>query len=134
MATVVSNQQQMGGGGGQMQQQTVVVNTGGNQGNKAYTQNIRMWSSGLFGCFEDCGSCLYAYFCFMLFLCTLASKLSESCCVPLFLQGGLMAMRTKTRLLYGITGSICDDWCCTTYCPQLAACQMDRELRICGAF
>lgn len=34
--------------------------------------------------------------------CTVASKLDESCCVPFFIQGGTIAMRTKLRTQYGI--------------------------------
>lgn len=51
---------------------------------------------------------VFAYFCFPCYLCSLAGRLNESCCVPLFLQGGLMAMRTKFRTMYGISVSIID--------------------------
>ena len=90
----------------QQQTTTVIVAAGavqhGGSSTQAAPQNVRPFSSGLFGCFEDCGGCLYAHFMFPCYLCTLAGKLNESCCVPLFLQGGLMAMRTKVRTMWGI--------------------------------
>ena len=44
----------------------------------------------------------YGYFCLPCLACGVARRLDESCCVPLFLQGGIMATRTKLRTLYGI--------------------------------
>ncbi|KAK2163899.1 hypothetical protein LSH36_72g01003 [Paralvinella palmiformis] len=67
-------------------------------------------------------------FCLCCLSCSVASRLGENCCVPLCLQGGTMALRTKLRTQHGIQGSICKDWCATTFCGALAICQMDREL------
>lgn len=111
-----------------MNQQTTVVlqqpQTGGlNLGPK---QN---WTTGLCGCFEDCGTCCIGYFCPLFLGCQAATTLDESCCVPCCLYGGTIAMRTKLRTLYNIQGSICCDWCVMTHCGQLALCQMVREMR-----
>ena len=89
-----------------MQQHTTVVVQGaiqhGGSTTQAAPQNVRPFSTGICGCFEDCGGCIFAYFLFPCYLCSLAGRMSESCCVPVFLQGGLMAMRTKLRVMYGI--------------------------------
>ncbi|ELU15851.1 hypothetical protein CAPTEDRAFT_118646 [Capitella teleta] len=120
-------------GGQQQQQQVVVVNQPAAQASSTgQPQNIRSWSTSLCGCCEDIGGCIYGYFCMCCLMCTVASQLGENCCVPIFLQGGTMAMRTKLRTQYGITGSICDDWCMTTCCGALAMCQMHRELKNLG--
>ena len=115
------------------QQQVVVINQqpgaiqqGGQQ------QNIRDWSTGLCGCCEDIGGCCYGYFCMACLMCTVAQMMDESCCVPHFLQGGVMAMRTKLRTQYGIKGSICTDCIVTTICGPLSVCQMQRELKNLG--
>ncbi|XP_013380481.1 placenta-specific gene 8 protein-like [Lingula anatina] len=96
-------------------------------------QNVRPWSSGLCGCFEDCGSCICAMFCLPCMLCQLASRLNETCCVPYcYGQMGVAAMRVKLRTMYGIQGSICGDICATCWCGPCVACQMSRELDAVG--
>ncbi|XP_013380485.1 placenta-specific gene 8 protein-like isoform X2 [Lingula anatina] len=96
-------------------------------------QNVRPWSSGLCGCFEDCGSCIWATFCIMSLLCTLAARLRETCCIPYFYgQMGVAMLRLKLRTMYGIQGSICGDICATTWCLPCVACQMSRELDTLG--
>ena len=47
-----------------------------------------------------CGLC-----CFCCLLCRVSGKMNESCCVSLFLPGGLVALRTKLRTEFGI--SVC---------------------------
>jgi Cys-rich protein (TIGR01571 family) len=96
-------------------------------------QNVRDWSTGVCGCFEDMGGCCMAWFLPGLFNCQLATRLDESCFVGCCLQQmGLVAMRTKLRTLYGIQGSICDDFLCVQYCTLCTMCQMDREMKRCG--
>ncbi|ELU11432.1 hypothetical protein CAPTEDRAFT_152708 [Capitella teleta] len=119
--------------GAQQQQQVVVVNQPTSSRETGQPQNIRDWTTGICGCFEDCGGCLYGYFCMPCLLCTVAGQLSENCCVPICLgRMGIVAMRTKLRTQYGITGSICDDCCIVTCCDALAVCQMHRELKHLG--
>lgn len=126
----------------QQQQQVVIIN---NQpvNNRGQPQNIREWSSGVCGCFEDCNSCCYAYWCHQCFLCTLATKMNEcycgphccgttaltACtCAPAAPNVFLIAMRSKLRGQLGIRGSICEDICCLWCCEFCAVTQMYREL------
>jgi len=109
----------------QQQQQVVVVQQPGKT-----TQPLREWSTGMCGCFEDCCSCIYAFFCFPCFTCTLASEMNECalgpfCCGRMF----LIPMRTKVRTLYNIQGSICKDICAMTFCDFCVTLQMHRELK-----
>merc|ERR1711894_355762 len=41
---------------------------------------------------------------------------------------GLLAMRTKLRTLYGISGSICNDAMASYCCMPCMVCQMDQEM------
>ena len=54
---------------------------------------------------------MYAYFLFPCFLCTVASKMKESCCVAMlgwsYGEIGIMMMRTKMRVAFGIQVSQC---------------------------
>ncbi|XP_063711302.1 placenta-specific gene 8 protein-like [Symsagittifera roscoffensis] len=88
----------------------------------------RSWKSGLFGCFDDCGNCLLTWFCGPCMLCSAASRMGESMCIVCFTPHPLSAMRTKTRMMYGIHGSLCDDCCVATFCYPCAQCQMQHQL------
>jgi len=115
-----------GGGGQQQQQQVVIIGQPGEQKSK----RAREWSTGVCGCFEDCSSCVYAFFCFPCFTCTLASEMNECPLGPYcFGRLFLMAMRTKVRTLYNIHGSILKDICCMLWCDFCVTLQMHRELK-----
>lgn len=117
----------------QQQQQVVVINQPGSQKDQGQPQNIREWSTGLCGCFEDCCSCMYAYFCFPCFMCTLAGSMNECACGPFcFDRVFTTAMRTKVRTMYGIRGSILNDCCCILCCQFCSVLQMHRELKNMG--
>jgi len=114
---------------------TVVVVTGGGQGNyRAAPQNQREWTTGLCDCCADMKTCLCGYFCLPCLACSVASRLGENgCCVGCCLAPVTwMAMRTKLRTMYGINGSICNDYCAVECCATCAMCQMDRELNNVG--
>ncbi|XP_033739644.1 placenta-specific gene 8 protein-like [Pecten maximus] len=88
----------------------------------------RDWSSGLCGCFSDCGSCLMTCLCLPCMECRNASRLGEFCCLPYCCPGATIAMRARLRTLGGIQGSICKDVCALACCPMCSVCQMSREL------
>ncbi|CAH1253461.1 PLAC8 [Branchiostoma lanceolatum] len=89
----------------------------------------RQWSSGLCACCDDMGSCLAGTFCFSCFLCHLANKMGESCCLPVCsLHPAMVGMRTKIRIQNNISGDINNDIWTTCCCPMCAACQMSREV------
>jgi Cys-rich protein (TIGR01571 family) len=96
----------------------------------AAPQNIRDWSTGLCGCFEDCGICVFAFLCWPCYECMMASELNESACGP-YLCGSLFltGLRSKVRTMYGIRGSVMDDACCILCCPICAVTQMHREVK-----
>jgi Cys-rich protein (TIGR01571 family) len=113
----------------QQQQQTVVIVNQPNSAKACQPQNVREWSTGLCGCFEGCGSCVYAFFCYPCFMCTLASRMNECMCGPFFCDKVfVIAMRTKLRSMHGISGSILNDCFTVTCCEFCATQQMYREL------
>jgi Cys-rich protein (TIGR01571 family) len=114
----------------QQQQTTVIINQPQATGiQKGQPQNVRRWTTELFGCFEDCGGCLYCYFCYPCFMCSLAGKMDECCCGPCCCPGLFTSsMRTKVRAQYGITGSIFEDVMCIAFCEPCAMHQIHRQL------
>eukprot|EP00918_Siedleckia_nematoides_P007685 GHVU01016673.1.p1 GENE.GHVU01016673.1~~GHVU01016673.1.p1 ORF type:complete len:121 (-),score=4.20 GHVU01016673.1:712-1074(-) len=91
-------------------------------------QNQRHFSTGLFDC-SDIGTCVYGYFCHWCHMCSVAERLEEHCCTTLHVSSRV-ALRTKLRTMYGITGTVCDDCMMMTCCGPFAVCQMDRELKM----
>ncbi|XP_006823001.1 placenta-specific gene 8 protein-like [Saccoglossus kowalevskii] len=87
------------------------------------------WSTGLFGCFEDCESCMAAFCCFGIYRCFLANKLGESfmypCCACF--PTDLMVLRMKVRTMNRINGSALEDCCVSSYCSACVAAQLSRE-------
>ncbi|MBN3300490.1 CNFN protein, partial [Amia calva] len=61
--------------------------------------------------------------------CKVAQDQDESCCLP-FLPGALIALRTRIRDMYGIGGSVCDDWVVMSCCSLCGICQMAREQKM----
>ncbi|XP_033739639.1 placenta-specific gene 8 protein-like isoform X1 [Pecten maximus] len=119
-------------------QQTVIVTTQP-QPQMITERNIlgpvhghRDWSTGLCGCFSDCGSCLMTFCCMPCMECRNASRLGECCCLPYCCVGSNVAMRARLRTLGGIQGSICNDICVLACCQMCAVCQMSRELDYMG--
>ncbi|XP_006822994.1 placenta-specific gene 8 protein-like [Saccoglossus kowalevskii] len=91
--------------------------------------NGRWWTTSLFGCFEDIGSCLAACFCLPCYRCYLSNKIGESCCLPLCIcpPNDLVTMRMKLRTMKNIPGGAITDCCVSCWCPACAAAQMSRE-------
>ncbi|KAL3874898.1 hypothetical protein ACJMK2_037852 [Sinanodonta woodiana] len=92
----------------------------------------RDWTTGLFGCFEDCGSLLKTCCCLQCTVMELSSRLGDCACMPCFVPEALLAMRTRTRTLGDIHGSICNDCMVMSCFLTCAVCQMDRELHAMG--
>ncbi|KAL5005597.1 hypothetical protein ScPMuIL_016755 [Solemya velum] len=95
-------------------------------------QGHRDWTTGLFGCFSDCGSCLCTWCCLPCMLCTLSTRLGDCMCMPYCVPGSSIAMRTRVRTLGGIQGSVCSDCVATTICGACVICQMSREMDAMG--
>ncbi|KAL3882244.1 hypothetical protein ACJMK2_028606 [Sinanodonta woodiana] len=92
----------------------------------------REWSTGLFDCFSDCGTCLMGYFCLPCTMCTIASKQGDCACMPFCVPGAMVALRARIRTLGGIRGSICNDCLVMSFCGGCAVCQLHRELNNMG--
>ncbi|KAL3881601.1 hypothetical protein ACJMK2_028019 [Sinanodonta woodiana] len=92
----------------------------------------RDWTTGLFGCFEDCGSLIKACCCLQCMVYELSSRLGDCACMPCYVTGAIIAMRTRTRTLGDIHGSIFTDFLATYCCYSCSVCQMDRELKAMG--
>lgn len=97
----------------------------------------RHWNEKLFGCFDDCGSCLIACLvpCGIPFLhiSAVSKATGEGCCSPycmIFCLGmiGYAINRGKIRMKLDIEGSCISDCCTWVYCPLCAATQEYREV------
>lgn len=97
-------------------------------------QKLRPWSSGLCGCFEDCGICFAGFCCGEHLLCGISSRMGEGFCLPYLcaMNMVLAGLRIKLRTQENIQGSILDDYLCSTCCTSLVLCQMARELNHIG--
>uniref|UniRef100_A0A672NNP3 Plac8 onzin related protein 2 n=1 Tax=Sinocyclocheilus grahami TaxID=75366 RepID=A0A672NNP3_SINGR len=65
------------------------------------------WSTGIFGCFDDCSVCCFAIWCPFCFICSTASDFGEFCCLPMIDNCACtppvsMALRASVRNRYGI--------------------------------
>ncbi|XP_070571786.1 placenta-specific gene 8 protein-like [Ptychodera flava] len=92
--------------------------------------HVGAWTTGLCGCFEDCGSCLASFYCHNCYRCYLANKLEESCCYPICVPGAatdLMVLRMKVRMINNIPGNAMNDCCAACCCPYCVAAQLSRE-------
>ncbi|XP_028406690.1 cornifelin homolog A-like [Dendronephthya gigantea] len=105
---------------------TVVIQQ---QPQQVVIQGPRAWSTGICSCFDDCGDCLFGFFCPCIHECNLSSAAGECCCVARCCP---IALRTKIRTKHNIAGSIMDDCCTVLCCGPCATCQMSRELKIHG--
>ncbi|XP_006813856.1 placenta-specific gene 8 protein-like [Saccoglossus kowalevskii] len=87
------------------------------------------WSTGLFGCFGDLGSCLAATFCLPCYRCYLADKVGENMCMPCCVcpPNDLIVLRMKIRTMNNIQGGAISDCCASYWCPCCAATQISRE-------
>jgi len=88
----------------------------------------REWHAKLCGCTDDKANCFGTIFCSLCCSGVIAQRVGEHCCLPFFVPGGMVALRTKIRLMLGIRGSICNDWVLTMFCGPCVLCQMKREL------
>ncbi|RUS85984.1 hypothetical protein EGW08_006254 [Elysia chlorotica] len=88
----------------------------------------RDWNSGLFSCLNDVFGCTFSLLCFPLTMMRLSNRLNECACVPCCVPGGMIALRTKLRVMGGIKGSVAQDCMATHFCCWCVACQMTREM------
>ncbi|XP_041354323.1 cornifelin homolog B-like [Gigantopelta aegis] len=112
----------------QPQQHTTVIINQPMRMNPMQPHPLRDWSTGLFGCFEDVGDCLFAWFCPLYYCCVLSSKQGDSCWGPCCVPTWPTVFRSHIRGVHSIQGSICNDCMVTNCCGPLALCQMSREL------
>lgn len=97
-------------------------------------QQPRPWSSGLCGCFEDCGICFAGFCCGSHLLCGISTRMGEGYCLPCLCatEMVLAGLRIKLRTQENIQGSIFDDYLCSSCCTSLVLCQLARELNHIG--
>ncbi|XP_025091189.1 placenta-specific gene 8 protein-like [Pomacea canaliculata] len=105
---------------------TVVVNQAAAPAHKP----LRSWTTGLCGCFEDCGVCCCVTFCRPCAEMSLAMDMGENCCIPYLVPGWLVTLRTKIRTQHNIHGSVLDDCCLVYFCYECALCQTMREVKL----
>lgn len=101
---------------------TVVVN-------QMQQRQVRNWTQGTCGCFDDCGTCVCVTFCIYCAACQMAQDMGEFVCMAFCVPNWLTAARTKVRTQLGIPGSICDDCCMASFCGACTMCQVWREVK-----
>ncbi|XP_063710410.1 cornifelin-like [Symsagittifera roscoffensis] len=87
------------------------------------------WKTGLLGgCCESPSLCLGVYCCPLCCLCKASGDLGESVFVPICVPLPLLSLRLKTRMLFRIKGSLCDDCLLATCCHPCTQLQMQNQL------
>lgn len=94
------------------------------------------WSHGLFGCFDDCGTCLVTYFCHCYTAGKNAEAVGDSCLlcglatfVPLANIFFMAQIRSKIREAKGIEGTFVNDLLATCCCPLCMLVQSAQEVK-----
>lgn len=93
------------------------------------------WSHGLFGCFDDCGTCLVTYFCGCYTAGKNAEAVGDSCVlcglatfVPLANIFLMAQIRSKIREQRDIPGTFINDIIATCCCPLCMLVQSAQEV------
>lgn len=96
----------------------------------------RQWSHGLFGCLDDCGTCLVTYFCHCYTAGKNAEAVGDSCLlcglatfVPLANIFFMAQIRSKIREQKGIDGTFLNDILATCCCPLCMLVQSAQEVK-----
>jgi len=105
--------------------------TGTVQADQAAAMNANEWSSGLFGCFDDCGSCFYVWCCPC---CASASARTgydnSNCFFNCFAVTLPVARNIIREGEYHIEGTCGQDICLSICCHNCVACQLLRENKV----
>ncbi|XP_030010152.1 cornifelin homolog B-like [Sphaeramia orbicularis] len=92
------------------------------------------WASGICDCCTDMKDCCFAFWCCPCFACWTTKRFGQCLCLPLLDIFGCippvtMSMRASMRHRYGISGNLCRDCVCSTFCLPCVWCQMSREMK-----
>ncbi|XP_070562156.1 uncharacterized protein [Ptychodera flava] len=95
------------------------------------------WKHGICGCFNNCGLCLYAYFCPCIVAGQNAAAMGESCvaygCLFLVPVCNIIfntTLRGKIREKYRIPGTTYNDCCIFTWCTLCSVIQSAQQLKV----
>jgi Cys-rich protein (TIGR01571 family) len=99
----------------------------------------RDWSNGIFGCFNDCSTCIIAYFCPCYVFGKNAEAVGDSCLlcalsqfVPILNLWARVSVRGKIREQKGIEGSCFKDLLCVWCCGICSIVQEAQEIQAPG--
>lgn len=117
--------------GREMERDVVVVTT-----QPKFTQNQERlnpiikhdWHSSTFNCCKNTHVCCCTTFCTPCFTGSMSSKIDENYCVCCLGPMGILAIREKLRVVYGLKGDICGDACCMCFCYCCVMCQTFNEI------
>jgi len=93
------------------------------------------WKHGMFGCFDDCGTCLLTYFLPCYVFGKNAEAVGESCCLCCIASLTParwcchVVIRGKIRERRGIAGSVVSDFLMAVCCPCCALIQEAQEVK-----
>ncbi|KAK9823834.1 hypothetical protein WJX72_005813 [[Myrmecia] bisecta] len=100
-----------------------------------------LWKGGLFGCFGDCGTCIYGFCCLPCMFGENSSKIRNSgcfgpcllyyccSCFACIFAGNL---RGEIRGKYNLPEEPCSDCCVHFWCSPCGVCQEARHIAACG--
>lgn len=100
----------------------------------------KQWSHGLFGCFDDCGTCMVTSFCPCYTVGKNAEAVGAECyvlcglatCIPLVNISFMTQIRSKIREQNRIEGTFLNDFfatCCCPLCMLVQSAQQVKESR-----
>ncbi|EDO50068.1 predicted protein [Nematostella vectensis] len=94
------------------------------------------WNNGLFGCFNDCGTCLITYIAPCYTFGKNAEAVGDSCLlcglaffVPVVDLIVMSSVRGKIREQHGISGSFIGDCAATICCPFCSLVQSAQQVK-----
>merc|ERR1711935_379659 len=97
-------------------------------------EGANAWSSGLCGCFSDCSSCCYAWWCPCCAVATASSNYDGSnFCFNCLVKNPCVAHSIIREGEYNIDGTCLEDCCAPAFCAPCAISRLLREVEVRGS-
>jgi len=111
-------------------QAPLMVGAGGSPVYLPATNNrTNPWSTGLCGCFDDCGICIKGYFCFCCLVADNGAKLDgDTVCMGCCYPASPFKNRQQAASLLGLQSTCMENCMISTFCACCSEMQVAREL------
>ncbi|KAF5404525.1 Cornifelin [Paragonimus heterotremus] len=90
---------------------------------------FRDWHDGLFGCRNDCKSCMYITFCTPCYTCYMYNRYNECSLTGMAVPFSTMLLRSFHRGRERIYGTLFNDCLASIFCYWCTLCQLDRDMK-----